>query len=171
MITDWKEIALKIGSLHEDGSESGGDTYAKAALEEILGEEWIQTTIDHIIAFKQGSEVATNCLRLIHSQKATLHAYKIYKSSAGEQAGRAVWLIKQLAHPISFLWIEEFLHNINVILYGLGILDQLLWTKQIPYNEKAEALLQLALANSGGQLAGQVDFIRSYLQARTENER
>ncbi len=171
MITDWKEIALKIGSLHEDGSESGGDTYAKAALEEILGEEWIQTTIDHIIAFKQGSEVATDCLRLIHSPKAARYAYYIYKSSDGERAGRAVWLIKHLAHPVSFLWIEGFLNDMNVINWGLDVLDRLLWTKQIPYNEKAEALLQLALANSGGQLAGQVDFIRSYLQARTENER
>jgi hypothetical protein len=38
------------------------------------------------------------------------------------------------------------LNDENVIIWGLGVLDQLLWTKQIPYDEKVEALLQLALA-------------------------
>ena len=155
MITDWKEIALRVGSLHKDRSESGGDSYGQA--------------VDHIIAFRSGSSVATNCLRLIHSQKAAIYVYEIYKSSIGDRADRAVFLIKDLAHPISFQWVEEFLNDVNVIHWGLGVLDQLLWTKQIPYDDKVEALLQLAMANSGGQLANRVDFIRSYLQARIEN--
>src|SRR5688572_17273225 len=100
MISNWKEIALKVGSLHNDGSESGGDSYGQAALEEILGDEWMQGTVDHIISFKRGSEVATNCLRLIHSPKAAIYAYNIYKLSEGEKADRAVWLIKQIAHPV-----------------------------------------------------------------------
>jgi hypothetical protein len=170
MISNWKEIALKVGSLNNDGSESGGDSYGKAALEEILGEEWIQSTVDHIISFKRGCEIATNCLRLIHSQKAVVYAYSIYKSSEGERANRAVWLIKQLAHPVSFEWIGEFLNDLNVISWGLGVLDQLLWTKQIPHDEKAESLLQLSLVKSEGHLADRVDFIRSYLTARNERE-
>lgn len=101
--------------------------------------------------------------------KATLYAYEIYKSSTHERADRAVWLIKQLAHPVSYEWIEEFLNDMNVIGWGLGVLDQLLWTRQIPFDEKAEKLLHLALTNSEGQMADQIDFIRSYLQARSEN--
>ena len=80
MISNWKEIALKVGSLKSDG-ESGGDSYGKAALEEILGDEWIQSTVDHIISFKRGGEVATDCLRLIHSPRAAIYAYNIYKLS------------------------------------------------------------------------------------------
>ena len=168
MITIWKEIALKVGSLHNDGSESGGDGYGKAALEEILGEEWIQSTVDHIISFRAGGEVATDCLRLIDSQKATIYAYNIYKLSDGEKADRAVWLINQLAHPVSIQWVEEFLKDENVIRWGLGVLDQLLWRKQIQYDENIEVLFQLALLNSNGQLKNQVDFIRSYLQERAK---
>ena len=148
MITDWKEVALRVGSLHENGSESGGESYGQAALENILGEEWVESTVDHIVSFKQGSEVATDCLRLIHSLKATVYAYNIYKSSNGERANRTVWLIKQLAHPTSIQWVKEFLNDENVIIWGLGVLDQLLWTKQIPYDERVDALLQLALSNS-----------------------
>lgn len=168
MVTNWKEIALKVGALHNDGSESGGDSYGKAVMEEILGEEWIQSTVDHIISFKAGGEVATNCLRLIDSPKATIYAYNIYKLSDGERADRAVWLIKQLAHPVSIQWVEEFLNDENVICWGLGVLDQLLWRKQIQYDENIEALFQLALINSNDQLKNQVDFIRSYLQKRAE---
>lgn len=167
MISNWIEIALKVGSLKSDG-ESGGDNYGKAALEEILGDEWIQSTVAHIISFKRGSEVATDCLRLLHSSRAAIYAYDIYKSSDGEKADRAVWLIKQIAHPVSSQWIEEFLNDINVITSGLGVLDQLLWAKQIPYDEKTERLLQLALDKSEGQLADRIDFIRRYLTTRSE---
>ncbi|AEW03053.1 hypothetical protein A4D02_03395 [Niastella koreensis] len=170
MTTNWKELALKVGSLHHDGSESGGDSYGKAALEEILGEEWMRHTVEHIISFKRGSEIATNCLCLIHSHNTAIYAYGVYKSSEGERANRAVWLIKELAHPVSFDWIEEFLNDQNVMGWGLGVLDQLLWTKQIPYDEKAESLLQLALTNSEGKLTDLVAFIRNYLLARAEGE-
>lgn len=167
MISNWKEIALKVGSLNSDGSETGGDSYGKAALEEILGEEWIQSTVNHIISFKPGSEIATDCLRLIHSSKAAIYAYNLYKLSDGDKADRAVWLIKQLAHPIAIQWMEEFLIDVNVIGSALGVLDQLLWTEQIQYDENIETLFQLALLNSNGQLKSQVDFIREYLQKRT----
>ncbi|OQP65872.1 hypothetical protein A3860_14860 [Niastella vici] len=98
-----------------------------------------------------GSEVAKDCLRLIHSSKAAIFAYSKYKSSTDEHADSAVWLIKQLAHPVSFRWIEAFLNDANVIGWGLGVWDQL----QIPYDEKAEALIQMALTNSKGQLTHQ----------------
>ncbi len=103
-----------------------------------------------------------SCLRYLHSTKATRYAYKIYKSSEGERANQAVWLIKHLANPISFNWIEEFLNDKNVIPWGLGVLDQLLWEERIPYDEKTKLLLELADKNSHGQLKEQTDFIRQY---------
>jgi hypothetical protein len=101
-------------------------------LEELFGDEWIKETVEYIISFKSGSEVALNCLQVIHSQKAVLYAFEIYRSSNNERANRAVWFIKQIAHPISFQWIQEFLNDENVIGPGLGVSDQLLWTEQIP---------------------------------------
>ena len=166
MLTDWTILAKKIGSLQDDGSESGGDSYAQKALGEILGNEWIESTVEHIISFRRGQELAMNCLRYLQSTKATHFAYKVYKSADGERADRAVWLIKHIASPNSFDWIEEFLNDQNVIHQGLGLLDQLLWAKQVPYDNKTKSLLELAETNSNGKLKDQTDIIRQYLEER-----
>jgi len=166
MLTDWTSLARKIGSLHEDGSEKGSDKFALKALDEILGDEWIESTVEHIVSFRRGRELAMNCLRNLHSTKATQYAYKVYKSSEGERADQAVWLIKHIANPISEEWIEEFLNDKNVIHWGLGVLDQLLWTEQIQYDDKTKSLLELAEINSNGQLKEQTNFIRQYIEER-----
>jgi len=165
MVTDWKKLARELGSLHESG-ESGGDSFAKRAFEEILGDEWIESTVDDIIAFKRGDELAMSCLRYLNSSKATKYAYQVYKSSQGERADRAVWLIKNLANPIALEWIREFLNDTNVIHWGIGVLDQLLWTEQVPYDDKVKALLDLADKNLNGQSKDNTDFIRQYVEKR-----
>ena len=165
MVTDWKDLATQLGSLHDSG-ESGGDSFAQQALDEILGEEWIESTVEYIVSFKCGQELAMNCLRYLHSTKATKYAYHVYKSSQGERADRAVWLIKHLANPMSFEWIEEFLNDSNVIHWGIGVLDQLLWTEQVPYDDKAKALLELADKNTSGHSKSNTDFIRQYVEER-----
>ena len=165
MLTDWTKLANQLGLLRDNG-ESGGDSCAQEAFDEILGDEWIESTVEHIIAIKRGRELAMSCLRYLHSTKATQYAYKIYKSSDGERADQAVWLIKHLGNPISFDWIEEFLNDSNVIHWGIGVLDQLLWGEQIPYDDKAKSLLELADKNSNGRLKEQTDFIRKYIEER-----
>ncbi len=165
MITDWNEIGRQIGTISKDG-ESGGDSFARAAFEAILTDEWITSAIDCIISVRPGREVAMNCLRLLRSEKAVLFSYEIYKTSTGDRASQAVWLIKQIAHPVSFFWIEEFLNDPNVIDCGLGVLDKLLWAEEIPYNENVQSLLDLAVINSKGTLQGHVDFIKDYLKNR-----
>ena len=42
MLTDWTILAKQLGSLHNVGSESGGDIFAQKAFDEILGDEWIE---------------------------------------------------------------------------------------------------------------------------------
>ena len=166
MITDWKQLARQLGTLTDDGSESGGDNFAIKAFDEILGDEWIESTIEQIISFEYGQELAMSCLRYIRSTKATNYAYHVYKTSNGERAERAVWLIKHIANPTAFEWVEEFLNDINVIHWGIGLLDQLLWTEQILYNDKVNSLLELANKNSNDQLKAQTDFIRKYISER-----
>lgn len=56
MTTDWKQLAIQLGSLCDDGSERGGDNYAQRAFDEILGDEWIESTVEHIIGFRKGSD-------------------------------------------------------------------------------------------------------------------
>ena len=165
METDWKKLATQLGLVHEN-SENGGDRFAQQAFEEILGEKWIKTTVEHIIGFGSGRELAMNCLRYLNSSMAATYAYMVYKSSGGERAYQAVWLIKQLANPISFEWIEEFLNDPNVINWGVGVLDQLLWTGQVPFDSKVKSLLALADKNSKGQTIEQTDFIRQYMEVK-----
>ena len=170
MITDWQELGRRIGSIHE-GGESGGDSYAEMALEEILGQDWIESAVEHIIAFKPGGELAMNCLRYIRSKNATLYAYEVYRTSKRERAAQAVWLIKHIAHPIAYGWIEEFLEDDNVMNLGMGVLDRLLWEKQIEYDDKVKHLLQAAEEKNNEQLQEQVFFIRKYIQARESGKR
>jgi hypothetical protein len=170
-MTNWKEIAKQIGALQDNGSESGSTRDGQAALEAILGDKWIQDAVEHILSFRSGSEVALSCLRILHSEKAVRYAYQVYKDATGERADRAVFIIKDIAHPVALQWVEEFLNDSNVMARGLGVLDQLLWTEQIPYNEQVEALLQLALANSNNLLADHVSFIKDYLKLESENSR
>jgi hypothetical protein len=166
MVTNWQTLAKKIGALDDDGSESGGDSYAEQAFDEIFGDEWIENTVDFIIGFNRSGELAMNCLRYFQSTKATEYAYKIYKASDCKKASQEVWLIKHLANPISLPWIEEFLNDQNVLQWGLGALDQLLWKDRIQYDEKAVYLLNLADKNSNGFLKEHTNFIRDYMAKR-----
>jgi len=163
MITDWLEISKRIGAICDDGSEAGGDSFAQMAFDEILGEQWIRHTVDYVLSFKPGSETALGCLKLIHSKRAAEYSYHSYKTSKGERAEQAVYVIKHIAHPVAFDWIEEFLSDENVMHTGLGVLDQLLWAEQILYDERVQSLFNLAIEVSNGQLKEQVEFIKSYL--------
>ena len=168
MITDWKELGKQIGST-QDGREVGGDHFARIALQEVLGQQWIEATVEHIVAFKAGAELAMNCLRLLHSEKAVQYAYHIYKSSSGERASQAVWLIKQIAHPVALEWVEEFLNDDNVMGWGVGVLDQLLWGEHITFDARVELLL--SFAEKKVQLKDQVAFIREYVLERNSESR
>ena len=173
MNTDWKKIGIEIGSITEN-FEIGGTEYAKLAFENILGEKWIKGTVEKAISNEIGAELAMNCLRLISSKLASDYAYSIYKPDINpERKNMAVWLIKHLAVNKSYDWIEEFLNDKNVAGWGIGVLDQLLWTEKIDYEDeknRIDYLLNLAVKNSNGELKENVDFINGYLRERAEME-
>lgn len=169
MNTDWKQVGIEIG-LITNNSESGSTEYAKLAFENILGEKWIKEAVEKAMTNDQGSELAMNCLRHISSRLAADYAYSIYQSDLNlERKKRAVWLIKHLAVSNSFDWIEEFINDNNVIGWGIGVLDQLLWTEEIHYEDekvRIEYLFNLAISNSDGELEEKVEFIKKYLMDR-----
>lgn len=157
MKTNWYELTSSIGQ---------DSQYVSRAFEIILGDEWIEDTVECAIEYGLGGELAMNCLRHIHSEKACIYAYNVYKSSTGERARMAVWLIKHLTNKISYSWVEDFLNDKNVMDWGLGVLDQLLWGEVIQYDENVERLLELAHTNSNGGLDELIQFIRDYLKDR-----
>lgn len=115
-----------------------------------------------------------NCLRHISSEKAVDYAYSIYKLDPNiERKRMAVWLIKHLVIEKYYLWVEEFLNDKNVIGWGIGVLDQLLWCKKIDYEDekpRVDYLLELADKNSDGLLRDNIDFIKEYLKEYLDNQ-
>jgi hypothetical protein len=59
MTTNWAILGKKLGALSEDGSETliGQNNFGDA-LEEILGEEWLNDTVDAFMEGRKGSHLA-----------------------------------------------------------------------------------------------------------------
>jgi hypothetical protein len=161
MNKEWNQISKLI---NKTNSKLTLNRKSKFAIELFLGKKWIKNTVDYIIQLKPEWNLALNCLRILESEIATDYAYRIYKTSANKEDCRyAVLIIKDIAHPKSIDWITEFLNDENVADFGLGVLDQLLWTEKIEPNELTESLLNLATEKQKGKLAKKVEFIRKYL--------
>ncbi|GGZ65209.1 hypothetical protein [Mesonia mobilis] len=165
MNTEWRKIAELIKN---NNSELTHDGKSKFAIELFLGKTWIKNTVDYIIELKTEWNLAVNCLRVLESEYATDYAYKIYKNSTNKDDRRiAVLVIKDIAHPKSIHWITEFLNDENVADFGLGVLDQLLWTEKIKPNKMTESLLNLAAEKKHDGLSEKVEFIRKYLTKKS----
>jgi hypothetical protein len=166
---DWTKLPIDIGSISESG-ERGGTHFAQRALEEIIGEQNIRNGVDHVLEGRPGAELAMNVLRQISSLKALEMAYEEYKTSSGQRAASAVWLIKHICHPRSKEWIDGFLLDGNVAGWGVGVLDQLLWTHSVE-PEDVEHLIALAERHEIENVREQAAFIRRYLRARSYRTR
>ena len=163
MLIDWVQLARDVGSIHE-GGESGGTAYASAALETILGEDNLHAAVEAAMSLRRGSELAMNVLRMIGSERAARIAYDKYKAGH-ENADRAVWLIKHIAHPCAVAWIAEFLDDAKVAGWGVGVLDQLLYDGVVDTAD-VEPLLVRAEAHANDNVREQAAFIRGYLSRR-----
>jgi len=64
-------------------------------------------------------------------------------------------------------WISEFLEDEDALVqvWGIGVLDQLLWSNLIE-TESAEMLLRTAEQHRNHSVREQAAFIRSYLDSR-----
>lgn len=106
----------------------------------------------------------------MESEYATDYAYSVYKNSnRKDKSELAVFVIKEIAHPKSIRWVEEFLEQDYTAAFGLGLLDQLLWTDKIESCKETERLLNIASKKLNGDLNEQVDFIKGYLIQKASN--
>ncbi len=67
MKTDWEALSRKLGVLKADGNELYTGRNSAEALEEILGDQWLQHALDTFIAGTPGNELAIKTLRYISS--------------------------------------------------------------------------------------------------------
>jgi hypothetical protein len=140
MTTNWETLALKMGILNPDGSESYLGQYAYNALEEILGDEWIQHAVDTFINGEKGNELAIKTVRQLHSKKAAEYAFKVFndhKNTDIQKANLAIFAMCDILHPLCMTYIETFLADEKYANTGLWLMRQLLFDSIIFYDKKA----------------------------------
>jgi hypothetical protein len=130
MKTDWQALSKKLGVLREDNSELYQGINSSQALEEILGDEWLQHTVDTFIEGRPGNELAIKTLRFISSTKAAEMAYKIYtanKDTDKQKASLAVWALSDIRTEKSMDYAEEIIERPEYEGIAVGVLRNLIF--------------------------------------------
>jgi hypothetical protein len=137
MKTNWEDLSKKLGVLNFDGSETYSGQ-SMQAIEEILGDEWIENTIDCFIEGKKGNELAIKTIRRIGSNKAAAYAYKIFtanKETNIQKAQLAVWAMSEIRMPICMNYVEECIGNTNFEGIAIAVMRNLLFENVIIYDK------------------------------------
>ncbi len=148
MTIDLVELAVRLGSVGEDGGEWCDISLASRALEALVGEDNIKAAVDLVISHEPGRLLAQYVLVRLQSLIATETAYGIYQTS--DDRSRAYWaahLIAAIGHPRAFAWIPVFLSNDddNVAHVAMDLLDGLLSSADVDLEpQEVEQVLTLA---------------------------
>jgi hypothetical protein len=168
---DWEELASRLGLLTADGESSGSDQ-ARRALELILGEDALRASVDYYLAYGRGSELARSVLWQLHPWSAMSYCYEIFKGPHAIETRRtAVELVRVVADRRALPWISEFLadKDADIQAWGVGVLDQLLWSELIK-PEESEDLLRAAEQHANEAVRERAEFIRGFLHTRAERD-
>lgn len=168
---NWKELAIQVGSITENG-ETSGNQFALKALEVLLGENNLRLAVDYYITGRPGSELARSVLWELRPSSAILYCYDIYKSDLPVEVRRsAVELLRVVADKRAVSWVEEFLKDDDAEIqrWGFGVLDQLLWSYLVE-PEEVEFLLHEGETHPNIQVRERAEFIRSFLKDRLSDD-
>ena len=130
MLTNWQELSRKLGVLREDGLELYQGLNSSEALQEILGDEWLQDTLNTFIDGKQGNELAIKTLRFLSSPKAAAMAFKIYddnKDFNQQKASLAVWALSDICTEKSMDYAEEILERPEYEGIAISVIRNLIY--------------------------------------------
>ena len=169
---DWEQLATSLGLLNDKG-ESGSSDAARRALGMIVGEAALRSAVDHYIAFHRGFELARQVLCQIHPWSAMSYCYEIFKSSRPiEDRRSAVELLRVVADRRALPWVAEFLANedAEIQAWGVGVLDQLLWSELIDPAE-AKKLLRAAERHGNEAVRDKAAFIRGFRRDRAQTQK
>lgn len=148
MTTNWEALATKMGILRPDGSEAYLGQNKYHALEEILGDEWIEHAVDTFINGDKGNELAIKTIRQVRSLKAAEYAFKIFndhKNTNELKANYAIFAMCDILHPECMTYVKTFLEHEKFANNGLWLMRQLLFNATIFYDKKElNALLKNA---------------------------
>ncbi len=138
MKTDWETLSKKLGVLQANGSELYTGQ-SMQALEEILGDEWIEHSIDYFIEGGKGNELAIKTVRRIQSNKAAAYAYKIFAENRNidtRKASLALWAMSDIRMPTCMQYVEECIGNENYEGIAIAIFRNLIFDTCLVYDEK-----------------------------------
>jgi len=169
---DWEQLAKNVGAIKE-GHESGSNTFAIEAIEQLIGEDNIREAVDYYIKGGPGAELARFVIWQIHPWSAMEYCYEIYKTDDDlERRRMAVELLRVAADSRVIPWIEEFLVDPDngIRSWGFGIIDQLLWS-ELAQEHEVDELIKLAEQNSDANLQENIQFVKTYLAKRKEREK
>jgi hypothetical protein len=164
MTTNWEVLATKMGVLKPDGSEEYLGQYEYTALEEILGDEWIEHAVDTFINGEKGNELAIKTVRQLRSKKAAEYAFKVFndhKNTDVQKANLAIFAMCDILHPLCMAYVGTFLEYEKFTNTGLWLMRQLLFDSVIFYDKKQlNALLKKAKFGN----TETIDLIKSYIK-------
>ena len=167
-VVDWEALARQLGAFENGGGYSS--TMAKQAIEILLGEEIFQSAVDYYISFQPGYELARFVLWQIRPGSAMKHCYDIYKTEKDVDIKRdAIELLRVVADRRALGWVGEFLDDPDegIQIWGIGLLDQLLWSDLIE-PEEAELFLKQAENHNNPGVRETAESVREYLKDRTQ---
>ncbi len=168
---DWGEIGRAIQP-SVAGSEPAGGDVARRALEMILGEDTMREGVDWYVDRRPGSELVRSVLWLLRPWSAMAHCHEIAASSSDiEERRSAVELLRVVADRRALPWVSEYLADPDskIQVWGIGILDQLLWSDLIEPAE-GEETIERAAHHENSVVRERAEFIRSYLRDRKDRD-
>jgi hypothetical protein len=139
MKTNWEQLSRQLGVLQADGSEFYQGFHSSNALEEILGDEWLQHAVDTFIEGAPGNELAIKTLRFISSPKAAKMAYKVYsdnKDTDQQKASLAVWALSDIRTTLSMDYAEEIIERPEYEGIAISVLRNLIFDHMHLFTEQ-----------------------------------
>ena len=139
---DWQGLARRLGLLRDDG-ESGSTESARRAVELLLGEDAIRSSVEHYVTRRPGSELARSVLWLLRPWSAMERCYEIYRHSDSlDERRAAVELLRVAADRRALAWVAEFLSDPDAEIqkWGMGVIDQLYFSSLADFEEIEEFL-------------------------------
>jgi hypothetical protein len=168
MKTNWGDLSKKLGLLRNDGSELYTGQ-SMQALEEILGNQWIEDAIDCFIEGRKGNELAIKTVRRISSNKAAQYAYKIFtenKKTDVQKARLALWAMSDIRMPICMDYLEKCVGDKNFEGIAIAILRNLIYDGCLIYEENT---LNSIFDTFGIEFVEDIEPLRIYVKNEFKN--
>lgn len=164
---DWENLATQLDALSSVSTRKG-----QLALAEIIGTDRLRASVDWYIAARPGWELARFALWRIQPPAARDRCVEVWRSSSKPlERQMAVELLRVLSTADDLGLIEGFLADPDEMVqtWGIGVLDQLVWSHQAE-PEDAEPLLEMAARHSNPAVRERCEFIREVIRDRGADE-